>query len=85
MRCVYRRPGMALAWTYPELHQLLAQQRAVVFGMLAQPFLHQFLQHANLLSKVINAHLEPLVHDTPLIEVKLDASRALFDRLRPPS
>lgn len=64
---MHRRAGMALAGAHPELHKLPAQQRAVVFGMLAQALPCKFLKLATLLSKMINTHRAPAFRGVNLI------------------
>jgi hypothetical protein len=49
---------VTLARAHSEPYKLEAQQRAVVLSMLAQALHRKLLQHASLLSKVIDAHFE---------------------------
>jgi hypothetical protein len=51
---------VALARAHPEFQKLVAQQRAVVLGVLTQPRLRKLLKLSSLLSKVINTHFLPL-------------------------
>jgi hypothetical protein len=63
---MHRRACMAFARAHPEPHKLVAQQRAVVFGVLAQALLRKLLKLANLLKKVINTHFAPLIFATSI-------------------
>jgi hypothetical protein len=58
---MHHRARVALARAHPELNKLVAQQRAVVLGMLAQVFLRKLLKLATLLKKVIDTHVAPVL------------------------
>jgi hypothetical protein len=57
---------VALARAYPKFRKLVAQQRAVVLGVLAQPRLRKLLKLSSLLSKVINTHFFTPVFGTSI-------------------
>jgi hypothetical protein len=53
---MHERACVALARAHPEPRKLVAQQRAVVLGMLSQAVHGKLLKLAGLLKKVIEAH-----------------------------
>jgi hypothetical protein len=61
---------------------LVAQQRAVVLGLLAQALHRKLLKLASLLKKVIDTHFAAVVGAIKFIAVSIDGSCQLLDRLR---
>ena len=53
---MHERAGVARARAHPEPRKLVAQQRAVVLGLLSQAVHGELLELAGLLKKVIDAH-----------------------------
>jgi uncharacterized protein (DUF697 family) len=78
---MHHRARVALAWAHPELHKLVAQQRAGVLGMLAQALLRKLLKLATLVGKVIDTHFAPVFGGINLIAASMLAAK-LLDRLR---
>jgi hypothetical protein len=79
---MHRRACVALARAHSELHKLVAQQRAVVLGMVAQTLARKFLELASLLSKVIDTHFAPVFRGINLITARIDGSCQFLDSLR---
>jgi hypothetical protein len=79
---MHQRAGVAPARAHPELHELVAQQRAVVLGMLAQALLRKLLELPSLLGEVIDTQFAPVFYSIDLITASIDGSCRFLDRLR---
>jgi hypothetical protein len=79
---MHLRTCVALARAHPEIHKLVAQQRACVLGMLAQVLLRKLLKLAGLLKKMIDTHFDPVLRGINVIASCIDRSCQFLDRLR---
>jgi hypothetical protein len=72
---------MARARAHPEFYELVAQQRAVVLGLLAQALLRKLLELPSLLGKVIDTQFAPVFCGVKLITDGIDGSCRFLHRL----
>jgi hypothetical protein len=79
---MHHRACVALAWAHSELHELVAQQRAVVLGMLAKTLLRKLLELAGLLGEVIDIQIPPVFCGINLLTVSIDGSYQYLERPR---
>jgi hypothetical protein len=77
---MHQRTGVALARAHPEPRKLVAQQRAIVLGVLSQALHGKLLKLAGLLKKVIDAHRVSAFMGHQL--VRIDGRYQLRNRLR---